>query len=194
MDAFCFRSVFNRLPEYVISNAVNELCEPLGAIRIIAVNSHSNNVYVDVKNWLHKGFEIRDRLIALRAKGRFDKAEIPQIPLKFGRYLLVLPSYTLAQHDAYMQEKAIQAVQAAPPLLQVQPVYWPWSPNPASLPLAWIQASVGWPQVEQEQEEIEAEDDVPDLDSASDSSPDTVALPPQPVEYESDEMPEIEFD
>ena len=138
MDAFCFRSVFNRLPEYVISNAVNELCEPLGAIRIIPINGHSNNVYVDVKNWLHKGFEIRDRLIALRAKGRFDKSEIPQIPLKFGRYLLVLPSYTLRQHEEYLVQKEKEETEwrHAQQTVHTIPFQWQFD-GPVSMPISW---------------------------------------------------------
>ena len=177
MDAFCFRVVFNRLPQYVIENVVNDWCEPLGAIRVIANNSHSNNIYVDVKEWKPKGYEMRDKLIALRVKGKFDKADIPQHPLKFGRYLLVLPSYTLAQHEAFLAEKAVMQA-AREQALVLQPVFW--SPDASFLPVAWNVQT----------EEVLAFD----TDSASDSASDTVEPQPATVEYESDEMPEIDFD
>ena len=170
MNAFCFRVVFNRLPGYVIENLVNEWCEPLGAIRYIPNNSYSNNIYVDVKEWKPKGYEMRDKLIALRVKGKFDKAEIPQHPLKFGRYLLVLPSYTLLEHEAYLAQKA----QAAP----VQPVFWTWSPDASHLPVA-----MGW---DVQAEEVLAFD--------SDSSPETT-VEPAAIESDSESsMPEIDFD
>jgi hypothetical protein len=187
MDAFCFRVVFNRLPQYVIENVVNDWCEPLGAIRVIANNSYSNNIYVDVKEWKPNGYAMRDKLIALRAKGKFDKAEIPQHPLKFGRYLLVLPSYTLAQHEAYVAEKVAQQVAREQALLiPAQPVFWNWSPDASFLPVA-----MGW--------DVQTEEALSFAPGSSNSSSDTVelepAVEPQPatVEYESDEMPEIDF-
>jgi len=148
MDAFCFRSVFNRLPTYVTENVVREWCEPLGAIRYIAAGN-KNNIYVDVKEWLPGGFEMRDKLIALRAKGKFDKADIPTHPLKFGRYLLVLPSYTLRQHDEYLVQKEKEAAewrqaQQDAAWLQAQqaihaiPFHWQYD-GPVSMPLSWTQ-------------------------------------------------------
>ena len=136
MDAFCFRSVFNTLPAYVTENVVREWCEPLGAIRYIAATGNKNNIYVDVKEWLPAGFEMRDKLIALRAKGKFDKAEIPTHPLKFGRYLLVLPSYTLRQHEEYLLEKEKQATawRQAQQTIHTIPFY--------DGPIAWVPPEV----------------------------------------------------
>jgi len=180
MDAFCFRVVFNRLPQYVIENVVKDWCEPLGAIRYIPNNSHSNNIYVDVKEWKPKGYEMRDKLIALRAKGKFDKADIPQHPLKFGRYLLVLPSYTLLQHEAYLAEKAaLQAAREQALLIPAQPVFWHWSPDASYLPVA-----MGW----------DVQTEALSFPEAPDSSDSSGTGQPATVEYESDEMPEIDFD
>ena len=140
MDAFCFRHVFNKLPTYVVENVVREWCEPLGAIRYIS-HGHYKDIYVDVKEWLPKGFEMRDMLITLRAMGTFDKEDIPKHPLKFGRYLLVLPSYTLLQHDEFLAQRQAQqmaqTVQAQ--TVQMAPFFWhfdgpvsiPWNPEEA---------------------------------------------------------------
>lgn len=140
MDAFCFRSVFNRLPTYVTENVVREWCQPLGAIRYVAAAGNKNNIYVDVKEWLPGGFEMRDKLIALRAKGKFDKADIPTHPLKFGRYLLVLPSYTLRQHEEYQVQKEKEAAewrQAQQAILSI-PFHWQYD-GPVTMPLSWAQ-------------------------------------------------------
>jgi hypothetical protein len=102
VSAFKFPHVSKRLPPYVIENLVDLWCVRQGAIRYVSSNGRMWHVYVDVKEWLPGGFEMRDKLNALKAMGKYEKKDIPVHPLKFGRYLLVCPSYTLAEHEAYM--------------------------------------------------------------------------------------------
>ena len=102
--SFKFPCVNKRLPPHVIDNVVDKWCTRKGAIRYIHRDERTWTVYVDVNEWLPAGFEMRDKLAALKEKGTFDKADIPVHPLKFGRYLLVCPSFTLEEHDAYVAD------------------------------------------------------------------------------------------
>ena len=128
VSAFKFPQVSKRLPPYVVENVVDLWCVRQGAIRYVSSNERMWHVYVDVKEWLPGGFEMRDKLAALKAKGKFEKKDIPIHPLKFGRYLMVCPSYTLAEHEAHVQTVAAQAA---------QPPGW-GEPHP--IPPSWDQA------------------------------------------------------
>jgi hypothetical protein len=113
VNAFRFPRVSKKLPKHVIENLVDKWCVRDGAIRYIDLNDFLCKVYVDVANWLPAGYEMRDKLAVLKRMGTFEKKDIPVHNLKFGRYLLVCPSYTLAEHEAYVQRLEVEVVQPA---------------------------------------------------------------------------------
>lgn len=121
VNAFRFPRVSKKLPKHVIENLVDEWCVRDGAIRYHDLNDFFCKVYVDVVNWLPPGYEMRDKLTVLKAMGKFDKKDIPVHNLKFGRYLLVCPSYTLAEHEAYMQRVESVAVPEEAPFVEEPP-------------------------------------------------------------------------
>jgi hypothetical protein len=123
VNAFRFPRVSKKLPKHVIENLVDKWCSRDGAIRYIDLNEFLCKVYVDVAHWLPAGYEMRDKLAVLKQMGTYEKNDIPVHNLKFGRYLLVCPSYTLAEHEAYVQRLEVEAVQ--PP---VQPPVQPTTP------------------------------------------------------------------
>jgi hypothetical protein len=132
--AFRFPRVSKKLPKHVVENLVDKWCVRDGAIRYIDLNDFLCKVYVDVAYWLPAGFEMRDKLAVLKAKKTFEKSDIPVHNLKFGRYLLVCPSYTLAEHEAYVLRLEAEAVQ--PP---VEPPATPDQINPQATEYGFFQ-------------------------------------------------------